>query len=93
RLRPGAAGRPAGPAHAGGGHGGPGAGVSPPALLVDGEIMGTWRARQSGRARLDLTVTPFTRLSARAGERIEAEAETVRLARGASAVTVRVESG
>ncbi|WP_346538565.1 crosslink repair DNA glycosylase YcaQ family protein [Micromonospora sp. DPT] len=65
---------------------------NPGALLVDGEISGSWRARQSGPGRLDLTVTPFTRLSRRAGERIEAEAERVRLARGAAAVTVRVES-
>ncbi|MEV4493137.1 crosslink repair DNA glycosylase YcaQ family protein [Micromonospora coxensis] len=63
---------------------------NPGALLVDGDIAGTWRVRQVG-GRLELTVSPFTAPPKRVGRSIEAEAERVRDARGAAAVTVRVE--
>ena len=32
---------------------------NPGALLLDGEIAGVWRAKVSGRKRVDLTVTAF----------------------------------
>ncbi|MCM0674360.1 winged helix DNA-binding domain-containing protein, partial [Micromonospora phytophila] len=65
---------------------------NPGALLVDGEIRGTWRAKQAAKARLDLTVTPFETMPKRLRQEIEAEAETVRAARGASTVTVQVDA-
>jgi hypothetical protein len=69
---------------------------NPGALLVDGEIAGTWRARRAGRSGLELTVRPFAPLSSldrpdrslRAG--IEAEAERLAAARGADDVRVRL---
>ncbi|WP_073758843.1 DNA glycosylase AlkZ-like family protein [Streptomyces sp. CB03234] len=54
----------------------------PGALLVGSEIAGTWRARAAGR-KVDLTVTPFGRLSSAVREQVEAEAATVASARGA----------
>lgn len=60
---------------------------NPGALLVDGDIAGTWRAKLSGK-RLTLTVTPFAPLPARARKALTAEAETVAAARGATTVTV-----
>ncbi|RZU77764.1 winged helix DNA-binding protein [Micromonospora kangleipakensis] len=65
---------------------------NPGALLVDGEIAGTWRARQAAKGRLDLTVTPFTALPARVGREVRAEAEVVATARGASEVRVAIEA-
>ena len=65
---------------------------NPGALLVAGEVAGTWRARQAARGRLELTVTPFARLSKRIGRDLDAEAETVRAARGAAEVRVRVDA-
>ncbi|MEH0842856.1 crosslink repair DNA glycosylase YcaQ family protein [Micromonospora sp. CPCC 205711] len=62
---------------------------NPGAVLVDGEIRGTWRVKQAARGRLELTVAPFTDLPKRAVSQLEAEAETVRVARAASEVTVR----
>ncbi|MCW3815629.1 winged helix DNA-binding domain-containing protein [Micromonospora sp. DR5-3] len=64
---------------------------NPGALLVDGEVAGTWRVRQAGRGRLDLSVTPFGPLPKRVGREIETEAETVRAARAAAEVRVTVE--
>jgi hypothetical protein len=46
----------------------------PGGVLVDGEVVGTWRARTK-RALLEVTVEPFGRLSRTAREAIEAEAE------------------
>jgi hypothetical protein len=64
---------------------------NPGALLVDGMIAGTWRARQAGRGRLELTVTPFASAGARVRRDIEAEAQTVAAARGVSDVRVLVD--
>ncbi|GAA4921523.1 DNA glycosylase AlkZ-like family protein [Actinoplanes utahensis] len=61
---------------------------NPGALLLDGEIAGVWRARMSGRKRLDLTVTPFGDLTPAGLRLIEEEAAHVARARGAAEVTV-----
>lgn len=60
---------------------------NPGALLVDGEIAGTWRARKAGKDRLDLTVTPFaaTRLDG-----LDQEAGRLAEARGLADVRVLV---
>ncbi|MFE9954095.1 DNA glycosylase AlkZ-like family protein [Micromonospora sp. NPDC005299] len=67
--------------------------ANPGALLVDGEVAGTWRVKQATKGRLDLTVTPFAPLPARVARAVEAEAETVRAARGGTGVRVTVEAG
>jgi Winged helix DNA-binding domain len=54
---------------------------NPGALLIDGEIAGVWRAKMSGRKRVDLTVTPFGTLSAKNRKAVEAEAAEVARAR------------
>jgi len=61
---------------------------NPGALLVDGEIAGVWRAKMAGRKRVDLTVTPFGSLSARARKAVDQEAAVVARARGAGEATV-----
>jgi hypothetical protein len=58
------------------------------ALLVDGEIAGVWRAKLSGRKRVDLTVTPFGSLSAKTRNAVEAEAVEVARAREVPDATV-----
>ncbi|MEU4807049.1 crosslink repair DNA glycosylase YcaQ family protein [Actinosynnema sp. NPDC023587] len=50
----------------------------PGAILVDGEIAGTWRARTAGR-RLDVALAPFAPLDL---DRLRAEADRVATARG-----------
>ncbi|MET7878720.1 crosslink repair DNA glycosylase YcaQ family protein [Micromonospora profundi] len=62
---------------------------NPGALLVDGEVAGTWRARQAGKGRLELTVSPWSTLSTRVRRELDAEAATV--AEAGSATDVRVE--
>ncbi|MEU4621823.1 crosslink repair DNA glycosylase YcaQ family protein [Actinoplanes sp. NPDC023801] len=52
---------------------------NPGVLLVDGEINGVWRAKMSGRKRVDLTVTAFEKMTA---ARLEQEAAQVARARG-----------
>ena len=59
----------------------------PGVVLVDGEVMGTWRPRASGK-KLTLTVEQFAPLPPSAWERIEAEAQRVGQVRGAGAVTL-----
>jgi len=59
----------------------------PGALLVDGEIAGTWRAKASGR-RLTITLTPFASLPAPVWSQVEDEAARVAEVRGAGDVTV-----
>ncbi|PTR31893.1 winged helix DNA-binding protein [Rhodococcus sp. OK519] len=62
----------------------------PGAVLADGEIVGTWRPRKSGR-RLTLTVETFGTLSAAVRTQLHGEAEGVAALRGASAVQVEFE--
>jgi hypothetical protein len=61
---------------------------NPGVLLVDGEIAGVWRAKMSGRKRVDLTVTPFGTLNHRARKGVEGEAAEVARARGVADATV-----
>jgi hypothetical protein len=61
---------------------------NPGALLVDGEIAGVWRAKMAGRKRVDLSVTAFGTLSAKARKAVEAEAAEVARARGVEEATV-----
>jgi len=61
---------------------------NPGALVLDGEIAGVWRAKMAGRKRVDLTVTPFGTLTAKARKAVEQEAEVVARARGAAEATV-----
>ena len=58
--------------------------VWPGAVLVDGEIVGTWR-RSAGQ----VTVTPWQRLARAAREAIEVEAATLPLPDLRGAVVVR----
>ncbi|MBC6470994.1 winged helix DNA-binding domain-containing protein [Actinomadura alba] len=62
--------------------------AKPGALLVDGEIEGVWRARKAGRARLEITVTPFQPLPARVRDAVLDEAGRVAAVRGATDVRV-----
>ncbi|RJL26512.1 DNA glycosylase AlkZ-like family protein [Bailinhaonella thermotolerans] len=61
---------------------------NPGALLVDGEILGVWRAKKAGR-RLDVTVTAFEPLDARV--RAAAGAEAARLAETRGAAEARLD--
>ncbi|RLK58625.1 DNA glycosylase AlkZ-like family protein [Actinokineospora cianjurensis] len=58
---------------------------NPGAVLANGEIVGTWRTKTSGKT-LTLTIDPFTTLTV--GEQIEAEAHRVAAARGMRDVRV-----
>lgn len=60
---------------------------NPGAVLVRGEVGGVWRAKASGR-RIALTIQPFDRFPTAVRADVEAEAERVAVARGASAATV-----
>jgi Winged helix DNA-binding domain len=61
---------------------------NPGVLLVDGEIAGVWRAKMAGRKRVDLTVTPFGSLTAKARTAIKQEAAEVARARDTVDATV-----
>lgn len=61
---------------------------NPGALLVDGEIAGTWRAKAAGKRALAVTVTPFGKLSRKARAAVEAEAAVVAGARGIAGAAV-----
>jgi len=63
---------------------------NPGAVLVDGEIVGTWRARAAGK-RLDVSVAGFEALPARVRAEIQTEAGSVAAVRGAG--DLRVEFG
>jgi hypothetical protein len=59
----------------------------PGVLFVDGEVVGVWRPKTSGR-KLAITVESFVPLAPKAWKDVEAEAERVAAVRGATAVTV-----
>jgi hypothetical protein len=61
---------------------------NPGALLLEGEIAGVWRAKMAGKKRVDLTVTPFGTLTAKARKAVERESAVVARARGAAEATV-----
>lgn len=60
---------------------------SPGAVLANGEIAGTWRAKASGK-RLTVTVTPFAPLPAGVATAVEDQAQVVAAARGAASAQV-----
>jgi hypothetical protein len=64
---------------------------NPGVLLLDGEVAGVWRARMSGRKRVDLTVTPFGKLSAARRTEVQEEAAHVARARQVDEATVAFE--
>ncbi|MGK5676934.1 DNA glycosylase AlkZ-like family protein [Micromonospora sp. URMC 106] len=64
---------------------------NPGALLVAGDVAGTWRAKQAGRGVLEVTVTPWAALPPRARKDLDAEAASVAAARGAADVRVTVD--
>ena len=61
---------------------------NPGAMLLDGEIAGVWRAKMSGRKRVDLTVTAFQKLSPAQRTAIEDESTHVARARAVPSATV-----
>ena len=61
---------------------------NPGALVLGGEIAGVWRAKMAGKKRVDLTVTPFGTLTAKARKAVERESAVVARARGAAEATV-----
>ncbi|MFD5202605.1 DNA glycosylase AlkZ-like family protein [Streptomyces sp. NPDC058375] len=62
----------------------------PGAVLAGSEIVGTWRARASGR-RTEVTVTGFGALPGAVRRALETEAQTVAEARGAKDALLRIE--
>jgi hypothetical protein len=67
--------------------------AKPGALLVDGEVAGVWRARLTGRATLEVTVTAFDPPAAALRTAVDEEAGHLAAARGAAAVRVRFGTG
>jgi hypothetical protein len=63
----------------------------PGAVVIDGEIVATWRARTKG-TRLEVTIEPFGRLVRAAREAISTEANAIGPFRGAETVEVTVSS-
>ena len=60
----------------------------PGVLFVDGEVVGTWRTKTSGK-KITITVDPFAPLPPRVWKQVEAEAARVGEARGATDVTLK----
>lgn len=60
----------------------------PGALFVDGEVVGTWRTKASGK-KIMITVDASAPLPATVWKHVETEAERVAEARGASDVTLK----
>ncbi|MDQ3660523.1 MAG: winged helix DNA-binding domain-containing protein [Actinomycetota bacterium] len=61
--------------------------VSPGAILVNGEIVGTWRSRMSG-SELHVTLNPFPGLGAMETKGLEREAAEIAALRGAQGVAI-----
>jgi hypothetical protein len=64
---------------------------NPGVVLLDGEIAGIWRAKLAGKKRVDLTVTPFVKLTAAQRSAIEEESAHVARGRGVPSATVAFE--
>jgi hypothetical protein len=64
---------------------------NPGVVILDGEIAGVWRAKISGRKRVDLTVTPFGSISAAGRKKIEEEAAHVARGRDVPEATVTID--
>jgi hypothetical protein len=64
----------------------------PGAVMVDSELVGTWRPRQSGK-RFTLAVQPWRRLPAAARKAMAEQAERLAAYRGVSLVAVDVDGG
>jgi Winged helix DNA-binding domain len=60
----------------------------PGALLVDGEIAGTWRTKASG-GKLTISVDAFGPLRPAVWKQVDAEAQRIGEVRGAQDVTVK----
>jgi len=65
--------------------------ASPGAVLVDGEVIGTWRAKLAGKSRSHVAVTAFEPLAARTRASVTAEAQLVADARSTPDVLVTFE--
>jgi hypothetical protein len=65
--------------------------ASPGAVLIDGEIAGTWRTRSTAKAGFEVVITPFDPLPADAQEGVEDAGRRVALLRGEPEVAVRVD--
>ncbi|MDY7104830.1 MAG: winged helix DNA-binding domain-containing protein [Actinomycetota bacterium] len=63
----------------------------PSAVLVNGEVAGTWRTKATAR-RLDVNVSLFTPITSATGQRIEEEAGLVARLRGLPDVRVRIDA-
>ena len=61
---------------------------APGAVLVDGEIVGAWRAKASGKRKLRINVTTFGGLSPHDRAIVTEQADTVARVRGMAEVTV-----
>jgi hypothetical protein len=64
----------------------------PGVLFVDGEVVGTWRAK-GGKTRLELTVDAFAAVPPKVRREVEAEAERVAAVRGMPEAQVRWAGG
>lgn len=64
---------------------------NPGVVLVHGEVAGTWRARASGRKRLEITVQPLAEIPARARAAVSDEAARIATTRGIGDVRVDYE--
>ncbi|MGI8485808.1 MAG: DNA glycosylase AlkZ-like family protein [Thermomicrobiales bacterium] len=62
--------------------------ASPGALVLDGEVAGTWRAKMGGKRRLELTVKPFETPGRDVRAAMEGEAAIIAKARGAEDVNL-----
>ena len=60
---------------------------APGAVLVDGEVVGTWRTKASAK-RLELTVDPFATIKPKIRREIESEAERIAVVRNCRDIEV-----
>ncbi|MEZ5184937.1 MAG: winged helix DNA-binding domain-containing protein [Candidatus Nanopelagicales bacterium] len=64
---------------------------APGTVLSDGQVIGTWRSRKSGR-KLTMTIKTFDTLTAQAREPLQAEAQQIATLRGAASLDVAFDS-